>query len=66
MGLKPHKSRVNIVPVDSVPLYDAFATLKNEWCIGKHHFSWRRKNLRLVKKRAAEKAKKAKNEAKGK
>jgi len=40
-----------IVKVDDVPNYDAKATLKSEWLIGKHHFKWRRRNLRLAKKK---------------
>jgi len=55
-----------IVNVKDVPLYDARGTVRSEWVIGKRHFKWRRRNLRLMKKRKVEKAKKETKEAKGK
>jgi len=45
------KQIASIVSVNDVPNYDARATLKSEWLTGKHHFKWRRRNLRLAKKK---------------
>ena len=59
------QENIPIVNVKDVPEYDAFATLKNEKLIGKHHYKWRRHNLKLAYKRKKEATKAAKKEAKG-
>lgn len=60
------KAVSEVVTVADVPTYDVKATLRSEWAIGKHHFKWRRSNMRLAAKRKAEAAKKKAKEAKGK
>jgi len=58
MPVKNNSKQVtSIVKVSDVPNYDAKATQKSEWLIGRHHFKWRRKNLRLAKKRKSDKKK---------
>ena len=32
----------NIVDIHDVPAYNCYGTMKNEWCLKKHHFSNRR------------------------
>jgi len=67
MPVKNDKKQVtSIVTVNNVPNYDARATLKSEWLTGKHHFRWRRKNLRLAKKRKSDVKKAEKKDAKAK
>jgi len=60
------KPVIAVAQVSRVPDYDARATLKSEWLIGKHHFKWRRRNLRLAKKRKADKKKAEAKAAKAK
>jgi len=56
----------SIVNVKDVPDYEARATQKSEWLTGKLHFKWRRRNLRLAKKRKFDKKKAEAKAAKAK
>jgi len=56
---------VKLVKVNSIPNYDVVGTLNTEWNIEHHHFKWRRRNMRLARKRAMEKKKAEKKESKG-
>merc|ERR1719273_268172 len=67
----PHKydkiaAVAKLVKLDEVPDYDAYGTMKNEWCEMKNHFAWRRRDLRANYKKKAEEKKAAKKKAKGK
>jgi len=55
----PHNRNVveSIVKVKDVPNYQARATQKSEWLIGKKHFRWRRRNMRLARRRKIQKEK---------
>jgi len=55
----------SIVDINQVPDYNAYGTMKNEWCLEKHHFKWRRKDQRAAAKKKAEEEKKKKKAAKG-
>ena len=66
LQVKNKKKVTSIVKLDEVPDYNAWGTMKNEWCLKKHHFKWRRRDLRNAHKRKLEKIKKAKKAAKGK
>jgi len=64
----PYRHRVPRVPlvrVNAIPKYDVVGTLRTEWNIEHHHFKWRRRNMRLARKRAAEKKKQEKKDSKG-
>jgi len=60
------KKIASIVNINEVPDYDAYGTIKNEWCMEKHHFQWRRRDIRAALKKRKEAEKKAKKKAKGK
>ena len=66
MPVKSKKRIASIVNLKDVPDYNAYGTMKNEWCIKKHHFKWRRRDQRAAAKRKAEAEKKKKKAAKGK
>ena len=66
MPIKNTRKIAKVVKLEDVPDYNAWGTMKNEWCIQKHHFKWRRNNMRAAHKRKLEKIKKAKKKAKGK
>merc|ERR1711976_370461 len=66
MPVYNEKKIATVVNIDDVPDYNAVGTLKNEWCIQKHHFKWRRRDMRKAAKAKAEAAKLAKKRAKGK
>eukprot|EP00483_Globobulimina_turgida_P000328 UN00328 len=59
------KKITSIVKLDDVPDYNAYGTMKNEWCIKKHHFKWRRRDQRRAMKKRLEAEKKKKRAAKG-
>jgi len=62
----PHPTpRVQVVNVNEVPKYNVVGTLNTEWNIEHHHFEWRRRNMRVARKRAAEKKKQEKKDSKG-
>lgn len=65
MPVKNVRKIASIVSLEDVPDYNAFGTMKNEWCIEKHHFEWRRRDQNLARKKKAEAAKAAKKKAKG-
>jgi len=60
------KKIASIVDINEVPDYNAFGTIKNEWCMEKHHFAWRRRDQRAALKKRKEAEKKKKKAAKGK
>eukprot|EP00484_Ammonia_sp_Unknown_P025239 CAMPEP_0197046402 /NCGR_PEP_ID=MMETSP1384-20130603/22119_1 /TAXON_ID=29189 /ORGANISM="Ammonia sp." /LENGTH=230 /DNA_ID=CAMNT_0042478181 /DNA_START=26 /DNA_END=718 /DNA_ORIENTATION=+ len=66
MPVKSTKEIASVVNVDEVPDYNAWGTMKNEWCIKKHHFRWRRRDIRTAYKKKMEEEKKKKKAAKGK
>merc|ERR1712130_1057993 len=41
MPVKNKRKIASVVKLEDVPDYNAFGTIKNEWCIEKHHFKWR-------------------------
>jgi len=66
MPVYNQRNIASIVNLNEVPDYNAFGTLKNEWCLKKHHFKWRRRDIRLAAKKKLEAAKAAKKKSKGK
>merc|ERR1712087_712671 len=47
-----HKKKIaSTVKVAEVPDYNAWGTMKNEWCQKKHHFQWRRAALKDARKK---------------
>lgn len=63
--VKAAAPKTPIVKVSDVPIYDVYATVKNEKMVGRHHFKWRRHNMKLAYKRKKDTAKAAKKELKG-
>jgi len=66
MPVRNKRKIVQVVDVNEVPDYDAFGTMRNEWCLKKHHFKWRRRNLRSAHKRKMDALKKKDKASKGK
>eukprot|EP01083_Nonionella_stella_P160937 526557_1 len=66
MPVKNERKVASVVKIDEVPDYNAWGTMKNEWCMKKHHFSWRRRDQRAALKRRKEAEKKKKKASKGK
>mmetsp|Transcript_5617 Transcript_5617/g.4907 ORF Transcript_5617/g.4907 Transcript_5617/m.4907 type:complete len:231 (+) Transcript_5617:147-839(+) len=66
LPVKNKKKIASIVKLDDVPDYNAWGTMKNEWCLKKHHFEWRRRDKRKAHKKKKEAEKKKKKAAKGK
>eukprot|EP01083_Nonionella_stella_P195012 718716_1 len=58
------KKITSIVKVNDVPDYDAYGTMKNEWCLEKHHFRWRRTDQKRAHKKKLDAAKAAKKKGK--
>jgi len=56
----------SVVDVQDVPDFQARATQKSEWLVGKHHFRWRRRNKRLARRRKVQKEKAEAKAAKAK
>merc|ERR1712048_973433 len=48
LPIRQEKKIAQVVDLEDVPNYNAFGTMKNEWCIEKHHFKWRRDSQRLA------------------
>merc|ERR1712154_70771 len=65
LPIRQEKKIAQVVDLEDVPNYNAVGTMKNEWCIEKHHFKWRRDSQRLARKKKAEAKKAAKKKAKG-
>ena len=62
-----HKNKIaRTVELKEVPDYNAVNTMRNEWCVMKYHFKWRKRDLKAAfrRRRTAEVLKK--KAAKGK
>lgn len=65
MPVKNVKKIAQVIDLKDVPNYNAVGTMRNEWCVMKHHFRWRRNEQRKFRKEKAIAAKAAKKKAKG-